>query len=174
MHCDCQASQSLNGGSRGPCSLTQSWPRWGPCSGAGRPGDAEFCFTSALYNDLRPRSLAPCEGGRAADGRVLGMLLLASEKDLAEADTRCDSVMPVPPRIWTMNNTPGSIPRGQMSDNCDSVMAYRRAGNLAMIIWSFHDTDSRLRVSAPGDAVLCRHSLLMKPSCSRHIKVAPG
>lgn len=68
--------------------------------------------------------LLPVEGGRAADNRALDMLLLASEKDLAEADTRCDSVMPIKLRLDNEDNagTPGSILGRRMSDESDSVL----------------------------------------------------
>lgn len=67
---------------------------------------------------------------------LLDMLLLAPEKDLAEADTRCDSVMairlpelPNPNRDHVDNaGTPGSILRGKMSGDSDSVLVLGGSG----------------------------------------------
>lgn len=106
-----------------------------------------------VYCDLRPRSLIPCEGGRAADDRALDMLFLASEKDLAEADTRCDSVMPIRLHLDIVDNagTPGSILRGRMSDDSDSVLVLGEqwACSFARERHSSINLDDRPRALAP-------------------------
>lgn len=67
-----------------PLGLTRCGPSWNLAPLPGRGA------SHLPHITLGPRSLAPCEGGRTAAWQgphvagLLGMLLLASEKDLAE------------------------------------------------------------------------------------------
>lgn len=96
MHCDCQARQGLHG-NRGVLILSQQ--AVAQMGAMLRFRETRICASHLHCTMICGRDPLLPEGGRAAGGRVLGMLLLASEKDLAEADTRCDSVMPVQPEF---------------------------------------------------------------------------